>query len=127
MASSGSATAASDTPVDVAVIDYGMGNLHSVASALESVAPEARVVITDDGAQIARARRVVLPGVGAIRDCMQAIRDQGVDRVIAEVMARRTPLLGVCGAAGAARRQRRERRCGGARCVPGASAQLFRL
>lgn len=54
----------------VAVIDYGMGNLHSVASALNHVSPETNVVITSDPAVVAAADRVVFPGVGAIRDCM---------------------------------------------------------
>ncbi|MGB2172458.1 MAG: imidazole glycerol phosphate synthase subunit HisH, partial [Porticoccaceae bacterium] len=54
----------------IAVIDYGMGNLHSVAKALEHVAPQARVLVTNDPQIIADSDRVVLPGVGAIRDCI---------------------------------------------------------
>lgn len=79
----------------IAVIDYGMGNLHSVAKALEHVAPEQRVVVTHDHAILNAADRVVLPGVGAIRDCMQAMRDAGVAQLIPE-LARTRPFLGVC-------------------------------
>jgi len=78
----------------VAVIDYGMGNLHSVAKALEH-AGAARVVVSADGDTIRAADRVVLPGVGAIRDCMGEIRRLGIDQVVAEVV-REKPFLGVC-------------------------------
>ncbi|HCW90568.1 MAG TPA: imidazole glycerol phosphate synthase subunit HisH, partial [Marinobacter sp.] len=54
----------------VAIIDYGMGNLHSARKAVEHVAPDVRVLVTDNADQIREADRVVLPGVGAIRDCM---------------------------------------------------------
>lgn len=81
---------------DVAVIDYGMGNLHSVASAVAKVAPGSRVEITGDRATIARAKRVIFPGVGAMRDCMAEIRRLEVDRVLAEVLAAGTPVLAVC-------------------------------
>ena len=80
----------------VAVIDYGMGNLHSVAKALECVAPGARVVVTREAADILGADRVVLPGVGAIRDCIGEIRRLGFDRVVADVVAAGKPLLGIC-------------------------------
>jgi len=50
----------------IAVVDYGMGNLRSVAKALEHVAPEARIVVTSDAGEIAQADRVVFPGVGAM-------------------------------------------------------------
>ena len=83
------------TAVDVAVIDYGMGNLHSVAKALQRVAPKANVWVGDDPALIRRATRVVYPGVGAIRDCMGEVRRRGLDEVIVEV-ARSKPLLGIC-------------------------------
>ena len=80
----------------VAVIDYGMGNLHSVAKALERAGEGVvRVEVTPDAERILAADRVVLPGVGAIRDCMGEIRRLGIDQVVAEVV-RRTPLLGVC-------------------------------
>ena len=79
----------------VAVIDYGMGNLHSVAKALEH-AGAARVVVSGRAADIAAADRVVLPGVGAIRDCMGEITRLGLDRAVRETAASGRPLLGVC-------------------------------
>ncbi len=79
----------------VAVIDYGMGNLHSVAKALEKVATDTRVVVTSDAEAILKADRVVFPGVGAIRDCMAEIKRLGVDQVVSEVAASK-PLLAVC-------------------------------
>jgi imidazole glycerol phosphate synthase, glutamine amidotransferase subunit len=79
----------------VAVIDYGMGNLHSVAKALEHVADGQQVIVTHDPARIRAADRVVLPGVGAIRDCMAEMARQGVIDVIHEVV-REKPFLGVC-------------------------------
>ncbi|UYM18442.1 imidazole glycerol phosphate synthase subunit HisH [Endozoicomonas euniceicola] len=81
----------------VAVIDYGMGNLHSASKALEHVAGrDTRVVVTCDPQTIQQADRVVLPGVGAIRDCMAEIRHKGVDDVVREVVASERPLLGIC-------------------------------
>ncbi len=79
----------------VAVIDYGMGNLHSVAKALEHCGEAAEVIVTSDGDLIRSADRVVFPGVGAIRDCIQGLKDLGLDEVIREV-ARSKPLLAVC-------------------------------
>jgi glutamine amidotransferase len=80
----------------IAVIDYGMGNLHSAASALQHVAPEHRVVVSADAAVIAAADRVVFPGVGAIRDCVGEIRKRGFDRVVRDVVASGKPVLGIC-------------------------------
>lgn len=79
----------------VAVIDYGMGNLHSVESALQHAGP-CDVVVTDDPAIVAAADRVVFPGVGAIGDCMAEIKRLGFDRLISEVVTSGKPLLGVC-------------------------------
>lgn len=78
------------------IIDYGMGNLHSVAKAFEHVADQFQIEITSDRARIAEADHVVLPGVGAIRDCMAEIRNQGVDTVVAENLAAGKPFLGIC-------------------------------
>jgi glutamine amidotransferase len=78
-----------------AVIDYGMGNLHSAHCALQTVAPDTKVVVTSDPEVILKADHVVLPGVGAIRDCMAEIRAQGIDQVVAEVRNSK-PLLGIC-------------------------------
>lgn len=79
----------------VAVIDYGMGNLHSAGKALEKVAPDASVVVTSDAKTILAADRVLFPGVGAIRDCMGEIRRLGLDEVVREA-AKTKPLLGIC-------------------------------
>lgn len=78
----------------VAVIDYGMGNLHSVSKALEHVGA-GRVLVTSDAAQIREADRVVFPGVGAIRDCMAEIKRLGFDSLVREVSQDR-PFLGIC-------------------------------
>lgn len=80
----------------VAVIDYGMGNLHSVAKALEHVPGDHRVLVTADAEQILAADRVVLPGVGAMRDCMGELRRLGLDKVVHQVADSGRPLLGVC-------------------------------
>ncbi|GAA6131397.1 imidazole glycerol phosphate synthase subunit HisH [Halopseudomonas sabulinigri] len=78
----------------VAVIDYGMGNLHSVAKALEHVGAQ-QVEVTSDPQAILNADRVVLPGVGAIRDCVSELRQLGLDQVVHQV-AKEKPLLGIC-------------------------------
>ncbi len=78
----------------VAVIDYGMGNLHSVAKALEH-AGTSKVLVTADPTVIREADRIVLPGVGAIRDCMAEIRRLEIDTLVREV-SRDRPFLGVC-------------------------------
>lgn len=80
----------------VAVIDYGMGNLHSVASALTKVSPETRVIVTADPAVVAAADRVVFPGVGAMRDCMQGIKAAGFDTLLKAQIATGKPVLGIC-------------------------------
>jgi glutamine amidotransferase len=80
----------------VAVIDYGMGNLHSVAKALEHAPAEARVIVTHNADVILEADRVVLPGVGAIRDCMAEIKRLGIDKVVDQVILQKKPFLGVC-------------------------------
>jgi imidazole glycerol-phosphate synthase subunit HisH len=80
----------------VAVLDYGMGNLHSVAKALEKVASGQAIQVTSDPRQVASADRVVFPGVGAIRDCMRELTDRGLDQAVREAATRGTPLLGIC-------------------------------
>lgn len=80
----------------VAVIDYGMGNLHSVKSALEHVAPEQNVVVTSDPAVVTAADRVIFPGVGAIRDCMAEIKRLGFDKLLREQITTGKPVLGIC-------------------------------
>lgn len=103
----------------VAVLDYGMGNLHSVAKALEHAGSH-QVLVTGDPAVIREADRIVLPGVGAIRDCMAEIRRQGIDELVREVSQDR-PFLGVC--VGMQALMQRSEENGGVDCIglfPGA-------
>ena len=79
---------------EVAVIDYGVGNLLSVSRAL--VHCGARAKVTADPAVILAADRVILPGVGAFANGMAALRASGLDRVVRQVAAAGTPLLGIC-------------------------------
>jgi imidazole glycerol-phosphate synthase subunit HisH len=79
----------------IVVVDYGMGNLRSVAQALRHVAPEADVRISGEAAEIRAADRVVLPGQGAMPDCMRSLRESGVQDAVLEA-ARSKPLFGVC-------------------------------
>jgi glutamine amidotransferase len=80
----------------VAVIDYGMGNLHSVASALEHVGAD-KVIVTHDAEEIAKADRVVFPGVGGIRDCMSEIRRLECDQLLAQALTtQHVPVLAIC-------------------------------
>lgn len=79
----------------LAVIDYGMGNLRSVAKALQHVAPKAKVEVTSDPAVIRRAERIVLPGQSAMPDCMRCVAESGLQLVMREVLADR-PFLGIC-------------------------------
>ncbi len=72
-----------------------MGNLHSVSKAIEHVAPDSHVLVTSDPALIRGADRVILPGVGAIRDCMAEIKRLEVDKLVREVSQDR-PFLGIC-------------------------------
>lgn len=80
----------------VAVIDYGMGNLHSVSKALESLGSDVDVTITSDADVILSADRIVFPGVGAIRDCMAEIRRLGVDAIVREAVEAGKPVLAIC-------------------------------
>ena len=79
----------------IVVVDYGMGNLRSVAQALRQVAPEAEVLISGTIADIQSADRLVLPGQGAMPDCMRSLRESGLQEVLLDA-ARNKPLLGVC-------------------------------
>ncbi len=79
----------------IAVVDYGMGNLRSVAKALETVAPQDQVMITADPDQIRRAERVVFPGQGAMPDCMRALEQHHLRQALVEA-ARNKPFLGLC-------------------------------
>ena len=79
----------------VAVVDYGMGNLHSVSKAVEHVAPGSQVEVTSDPARVAAADRVVFPGQGAMPDCMREMDARGLRPVILEA-AHNRPFLGIC-------------------------------
>ncbi len=79
----------------IVVVDYGMGNLRSVAQALRAVAPEADVMISGDPAAIDAAERIVLPGQGAMRDCMGSLRESGVQEALMRAAASK-PMMGVC-------------------------------
>jgi glutamine amidotransferase len=79
----------------IAVVDYGMGNLRSVAKALERVAPGARVVVTSCPEAIRAAARVVVPGQGALADCMRNLATSGAREAVVEA-ARTKPFLGIC-------------------------------
>ena len=80
---------------DIAVVDYGMGNLRSVAQALRAVAPDAAIVVSDDPRVIAQASRVVFPGQGAMPDCMRELVGRGLRDVVLQA-ARNKPFLGIC-------------------------------
>jgi imidazole glycerol-phosphate synthase subunit HisH len=79
----------------IAVIDYGMGNLRSVAHAMQTAAPEAQVTITADLAAIRAADRVIFPGQGAMPDCMREMTASGLREVVIESAAQK-PFLGIC-------------------------------
>jgi len=78
----------------LALIDYGMGNLHSVAKALEKVGAD--VDLVKDADALKEYERVVLPGVGAFRDCIAALKETGMDAAIVEQVEQGMPFLGIC-------------------------------
>ncbi len=78
----------------IGLIDYGMGNLHSVAKALEKVG--GKVDLVKDADAIKNYERIVLPGVGAFRDCMQTLRETGMADALTATIATGTPFLGIC-------------------------------
>ncbi len=82
-------------PQKIAVIDYGMGNLRSVSKAVEHVAADADVRVTDDPQFIEQADRVVFPGQGAARDCMLAIGEHHLNQAVLRA-AQSKPFLGIC-------------------------------
>src|SRR4030065_665959 len=81
--------------VEVAVVDYGMGNLLSVEQALRKVSPDAEIVVSDDAGVIANAGRVVFPGQGAMPDCMRELEMRGLRNAVLGA-ARDKPFLGIC-------------------------------
>jgi imidazole glycerol-phosphate synthase subunit HisH len=80
---------------DIAVVDYGMGNLRSVAKALAHVAPERAIAVTGDPGVIERAARVVLPGQSAMPDCIRCLDASGLRGAVEEA-SRTRPFLGIC-------------------------------
>jgi glutamine amidotransferase len=78
----------------IAIIDYGMGNLRSVQKALELVGGDARIV--RDAGQIDEAEKVILPGVGAYRDAMAHLREEGFVEPIKRFIESGKPFLGIC-------------------------------
>jgi len=79
----------------IVVVDYGMGNLRSVAKALTHVAPEQEVVVSADAATIRAADRVVLPGQSAMPDCMRGLIESGLVDAVRDTVSDR-PFLGIC-------------------------------
>ena len=78
----------------IAIIDYGVGNLRSVEKAFSAGGADA--VVSSDERVLRAAEKLVLPGVGAFRACMDALVERGFDRLICERVEEGTPLLGVC-------------------------------
>jgi glutamine amidotransferase len=81
--------------IDIAVVDYGMGNLRSVSKALEHVAPDKKVVVTSNASDIVAAARVVFPGQGAMPDCMRELESRGLHEAVVSAAANK-PFLGIC-------------------------------
>jgi glutamine amidotransferase len=81
----------------VAVVDYGMGNLRSVSQAVAHVArdQDVRVIVTANPEEVLAAQRVVLPGQGAMRDCMRELQESGLKNAVLHAAAHK-PLMGVC-------------------------------
>lgn len=81
--------------IDIAVVDYGMGNLKSVSKAIEHVAPNKKVVVTSDPNDIRVADHVVFPGQGAMQECMNELDTRGLHEVVVDA-AKTKPFLGIC-------------------------------
>lgn len=78
----------------VAIVDYGVGNLFSLRSSLETIGAE--VVVTSDAEVLAQADQIILPGVGAFEDAARKLRESGLADVIRTLAARGKPLMGIC-------------------------------
>jgi imidazole glycerol-phosphate synthase subunit HisH len=109
--------------VDIAIIDYGMGNLLSVSKAFEHVAPDAGIVVTSDPAVIAAAARVVFPGVGAMPDCMRELALRGLTDAVKQAAVSK-PFLGICLGMQALFAHSEEGDCAGLGLLPG-TVRLF--
>ncbi|HUS25216.1 MAG TPA: imidazole glycerol phosphate synthase subunit HisH [Candidatus Binatia bacterium] len=79
----------------IGVIDYGMGNLHSLGKALERVASSQRVVVSYDPDELRHCDKLVLPGVGGVRACMKELQRLELNDLVIE-QAKKVPLLGIC-------------------------------
>ncbi len=79
----------------IGIIDYGMGNLHSLGKALERVSASSRVVVSYDPAELMACDRLVLPGVGGVRACMKELQRLELNEMVVEA-ARSKPMLGIC-------------------------------
>jgi imidazole glycerol-phosphate synthase subunit HisH len=80
---------------DIAIVDYGMGNLRSVSKALEHVAPSASIAVTDDPEVVRKAGRVVVPGQGAMPDCLRELDARGLRSAVLDAASSK-PFLGIC-------------------------------
>ena len=78
----------------IAIIDYGVGNLFSLTCSFKSIGAD--ICVTSDPEVIAKADRIILPGVGAFEDAARKLRDSGLDKVIKDECAKGKPLLGIC-------------------------------
>ena len=81
--------------IDIAVVDYGMGNLRSVSKAIEHVASDKTVLVTSNPEEIHAAERVVFPGQGAMPECMQELDGRGLHEAVVSA-AKTKPFLGIC-------------------------------
>lgn len=80
---------------NIAIVDYGMGNIRSVAQAVKQVAPDCEVVIAQQAQQIKQADKIILPGQGAMPDCMQNLKNSGLYEALMDAIKNK-PLLGIC-------------------------------
>ena len=80
---------------DIAIVDYGMGNLRSVSKALEQIAPNASIAVTSDPEVVRTAGRIVVPGQGAMPDCLHELDAHGLRSAVIEAAAQK-PFLGIC-------------------------------
>jgi len=81
--------------LQVAIVDYGMGNLRSVANAFKAVAPSISIAVTSDAEQIAQAERVVFPGQGAMPDCIRELDTRHLRQSVLDATQQK-PFLGIC-------------------------------
>jgi imidazole glycerol-phosphate synthase subunit HisH len=81
----------------IVIVDYGMGNMHSVKRAIEYVAPRSKVLISSNHNDIKNASKIILPGQGAMPDCMKALKASNLQQVLMEaITVQHKPTLGIC-------------------------------